>query len=114
VISVSSAPNNLHSYDELGVRWRHWPFPHAEDLPQYLQRSYTDLRLLLSENKKLMFHQDELSDRLVGFLAGYLVWNEMVPEPPRAIAMTEHITGRQIGADGRQLVGEAARLVELR
>ena len=114
VISVSSSPNNLHSYDELGVRWRHWPFPHAEDLPQYLQRSYTDLRLLLSENKKLMFHQDELSDRLVGFLAGYLVWNEMVPEPPRAIALTEHITGRQIGADGRQLVGEAARLVELR
>jgi hypothetical protein len=39
------------------------------------------------------------------------VWNAMVPEPPKAIALIEHITGRQIGADGRQLVGEAARLV---
>ena len=114
VISVSSAPNNLHSYDELGVHWRHWPFPHTEDLPRYLEQSYTELRRLLTERRKLIFHQDELSDRLIGFLAGYLVWNAMVPEPPKAIALTEHITGRQIGADGRQLVGEAARLVEQR
>lgn len=111
VISVSSAPNNLHSYDELGVHWRHWPFPHTEDLPRYMEQSYGELRRMLTDRKKLIFHGDELSDRLIGFLAGYLVWNDMVPESPKAIALTEHITGRQIGADGRQLVGEAARLV---
>ena len=44
VISVSTAPNNLHSYDELGVHWRHWPFPATEDLPRYLEQSYTELR----------------------------------------------------------------------
>jgi len=111
VISVSSAPNNLHSYDELGVHWRHWPFPHTEDLPRYMEKSYGELRQMLTDRKKLIFHGDELSDRLIGFLAGYLVWNDMVPEPPKAISLTEHITGRQIGADGRLLVGEAARLV---
>ena len=26
VISVISAPHNLHNYDELGVTWRHRPF----------------------------------------------------------------------------------------
>ncbi|HTO00852.1 MAG TPA: hypothetical protein VL068_09285 [Microthrixaceae bacterium] len=112
VVSVSAAPNNLHSYDELGVKWRHWPLASGEDLPRYLQQSYTELRRLLTDRKRLIFHQDELSDRLIGFLAGYLVWTSMVAEPPKAIALTEHIAGRQIGADGRQIVGEAARLRE--
>jgi hypothetical protein len=112
VISVSSAPNNLHSYDELGVKWQHWPFPHAEDVPRYLEQSYGELRRLLAERRKLVLHGDELSERLIGFLAGYLVWSGMVPEAPKAIALTEHITGRQIGADGRVLVGEAVRLAE--
>lgn len=111
VISISSAPHNLHNYDELGVRWLHWPFPHAEDLPKYLDRSYTELRRLLGERKRLLIHQDELSERLCGLLGGYLVWNGMVPEPPRAIVLVEHLTGRQLGAEGRGIVGEAARLV---
>lgn len=111
VISVSTAPNNLHSYDEMGVRWLHWPLPNGEDTPRYLDQSYGELRRLLGERRKLVLHGDELSERLIGFLAGYLVWNDMVPESPKAIALIEHITGRQIGADGRQLVTEAARLV---
>jgi hypothetical protein len=112
VVSVSTAPNNLHSYDELGVKWQHWPFPHTEDLPRYLEQSYGELRRLLGERRKLVLHGDELSERLIGFLAGYLVWSAMVPDSPKAIALTEHITGRQIGADGRVLVGEAVRLAE--
>ena len=112
VISVSGAPNNLHSYDEMGVHWRHWPLPTQEDLPRYLQQAFGELRRLLAERRRLILHADELSERLVGLLAGYLVWNEMVTEPPRAIALIEHITARQIGAEGRQIVGEAARLVD--
>lgn len=112
IVSMSSAPNNLHSYDELGLTWRHWPLPSSEEQGRFLEQSYGELRRLLAERRRLILHADELSERLVGFLAGYLVWNQMVPEPPRAIATMEHITGRQIGADGRELVGEAARLAE--
>ncbi len=112
VISMSSAPNNLHSYDDMGLARRHWPFPAGEDQQRFLADSYGELRRLLAERRKLILHADELSERLIGFLAGYLVWSEMVPEPPRAVAAIEHITGRQIGADGRELVGDAARLVE--
>ncbi|MFZ4518363.1 MAG: hypothetical protein ACOYOP_08235 [Microthrixaceae bacterium] len=110
VVSVSSAPHNLHNYDELGVVWRHWPMASGEDLPPYLARSYNELRGLLGSGRKVILHSDELSERLCGFLAGYLVWTSMVPEPPKAITLVEHLTGRQLGADGRHIVGEAARL----
>jgi len=108
---VSPAPHNLHNYDELGVTWMHWPFPHNEDMPRYLERSYTGLRQLLGSRKRVILHQDELSELLIGLLAGYLVWAGMVPEPPKAITLIERLTGRQLGADGRSIVNEAARLV---
>ena len=110
VVSLSSAPHNLHNYDEMGVRWRHWPFPVTDDIGRFLTDSYTELARLLADGRKLLLHQDEISERLLGFLAGYLVWTGMVPEPPRAITMLENITGRQLGADGRYVVGEALRV----
>jgi hypothetical protein len=110
VISVSPAPHNLHNYDELGVRWRHWPFPVTDEVSRYLSESYPELRRLLADQRKLLLHQDEVSERLLGFLAGYLVYTGMVPEAPKAITLIERITGRQLGADGRYLVSEALRL----
>jgi hypothetical protein len=110
VVSVSSAPHNLHNYDELGVRLRHWPFPVTDEISRYLQDSYSELRRLLGEKRKLLMHQDELSERLIGFLAGYIVWAGMVPEPPKAITLIEHITGRQLGATGRYIVAEAVKI----
>jgi hypothetical protein len=110
VISLSSAPHNLHNYDEMGVRWRHWPYPTTDEIARFLAESYSDLTALLGAGKKLLLHQDELSERLLGFLAGYLVVTGMVPEPPKAITLIEHLTGRQLGADGRYVVGEAVRV----
>ncbi len=110
VISVSPAPHNLHNYDELNVTWMHWPFPNGEDLPRYLERSYTGIRQLLGSRKKVVVHQDEMSETLIGLMAGYLVWSGMVPEPPNAITLIERLTGRQLGADGRTVVNDAARL----
>jgi hypothetical protein len=110
VISVSPAPHNLHNYDELGVRWRHWPFPVTDEVSRYLAESYPELRRMLADKRKLLLHQDEVSERLLGFLAGYLVYTGMVPEAPKAITLIERITGRQLGADGRYLVAEALRL----
>lgn len=111
VVSLSPAPNNLHNYDELGVAWRHWPMPPpGEEVPRFLQRSYTELRALLGDRLQLVLHAEELSGLLAGFLAGYLVWADVVEEPPRAIAMVEQLTGRQLGAEGRTLVAEAAGL----
>jgi hypothetical protein len=110
VISVSTAPHNLHNYDEMGVRWLHWPFPVSDEIGRYLSDCYTELARMLAAGHKLLLHADEISERLLGFLAGYLVFTGMVPEPPRAITIIENITGRQLGADGRYVVGEALKM----
>ena len=110
VVSVSSAPHNLHNYDEMGVTWMHWPYPSTDEVSRYLERTYGGLRQLLGSRKKVVVHQDELSDRLLGLMAGYLVWSGMVPEPPHAITLIERMNGRQLDADGRTVVNEAARL----
>ena len=65
---------------------------------------------MLGSGRKLLLHADEISERLLGFLTGYLVFTGMVPEPPRAITILENITGRQLGADGRYIVGEALKM----
>jgi hypothetical protein len=51
-----------------------------------------------------------MGDRTIGLLAGYLVWSGMVPEQPKAIFLLEHITSKQLGPNGRDLVTVAAKL----
>ncbi|MCB1012478.1 MAG: hypothetical protein H6517_03340 [Microthrixaceae bacterium] len=110
VISISPAPHNLHNYDEMGVRWLHWPYPGTDEIGRYLTESYTNLAVMLGEHRKLLLHGDEISERLLGFLAGYLVFTGMVPESPKAISLIENITSRQLGADGRRVVSEALKV----
>ncbi len=110
VVSLIPANHNLHNYDELSVQWRHRPFPAAEDYPRYLGECYPELQALLEAGAKVLYHHEELNDRLVGFMAGYLVWAGLVEEQPRAIFLLEHITSRQLGPLGRDIVAAAARL----
>ncbi len=110
VISLSSAPHNLHNYDEMAVRWLHWPYPTTDEIHRYLSDCYGELQRLLADKRSLLMHADEVSERLIGFLAGYLIWSGMVPESPRAITVIERISGRQIGATGRFIVSEASKL----
>ncbi len=110
VISLISAPHNLHNYDELSVSWLHFPFPAAEDHPKYLFDLYREMRRLSATGKKLLVHGEELGDRTIGVAAGYLVWSKMVPEMPKAIYLLEHITSRQLGPVGRDLVAVAGKL----
>jgi hypothetical protein len=41
----------------------------------------------------VLFHQEEVSDALVGLMAGYVVWSNLVPETHKATAVTEQIVG---------------------
>ena len=54
-------------------------------------------------------HHEELGDRIIGLVAGYLVWSGMVPEQPKAIFLVEHITSRQLGPAGREIVAVAGQ-----
>ena len=114
VVSLIPAPNNLHNYDELGVAWRHWPFPVSEDYPRYLAEHYTELQTLIASGAKVLVHHEELADKTIGLVAGYLVWAGLVPEEPKATFIVEHITSRQLSPAGREIVAAATKLAEQR
>jgi hypothetical protein len=110
VISLIPSPHNLHNYDELGVVWRHRPFTQGDDAVRFVATFFPELRTMLSENQKVLVHQDELGDRVSGLMAGFLLWSGMVEPGPQAISITEQLVHRQLGPTGRQLVTIAAEL----
>lgn len=112
VISLIPSDHNLHSYDELGLRWKHWPFAPSLDTDVALGQMYPELKTLLGSGAKLLLHGEEVSDRLGGVLAGYLRWSGMVPETHKAIIVMERILGRQLGPAGRNLVTSAERVAD--
>jgi hypothetical protein len=103
VISMIAAPLNLHNYDELGVVWRHRPVP-EDDLGIFETAFFAELRMLLERGERILIHAEELSDRVCGLIAGYLLWNGLVESPPRVVTVIEQLTQRQLGPLGRELV----------
>jgi hypothetical protein len=70
-----------------------------------LRDIYEHLTLWLDDpDEKVFLHHEEFGDRVLGVLAGYLVYSGLVQEGPHAISVIEKITGRNIGADGREMV----------
>lgn len=110
VISLSPLPHNLHNYDELGVAWRHRPFNGADDGADYLHALYEEIRRFVQANHKLIVHREELGDHVIGFMAGYLLWAGLVPSGPQVTTIIEHITQRQLGPAGREIVTLAGEL----
>jgi len=104
VVSLLPSPHNLHAYDEEGLAWAHYPIPPAADPRALLADCYQDLDRSLHEGLRLLVHQDELGDRVMGVVAGYLVWSGRVPTGPQSIALIENVVGRQMGSTGRELV----------
>jgi hypothetical protein len=112
VISLIPSPHNLHNYDELGVAWQHRPLGAHDDIAEFIASLYPDLDEQLGTGAKLLMHGDELSDRICGLMAGYLVWRELVPGGPQAISVTEQLVQRQLGPTGREIVAAAGALRE--
>jgi hypothetical protein len=107
VISLIPATHNLHNYDELGVAWLHRPLRPTDDLATFQANLYREIRKLLAVDEKVLVHREEVGDTICGLVAGYLLWAGLVPYGPQAISVTERLTGRQLGPQGRQLVANA-------
>ena len=108
VCSLLPSPHNLHAYDELGVRWSHLPFGPHDDAKVVLKELYAHLREWQQAGERVLVHQEELGDRLMGAVAGYLLATHLIESGPQAITIMERITGRQMGPTGRELVALAA------
>jgi hypothetical protein len=114
VISLIPSPHNLHNYDELGVAWQHRPFTAEDDEVAYLNDLYPELDRLRGEGVMVLLHQDELGDRLVGLVAGYVLWAGLLEDGPQTISVVERMVDRQMGPLGRGLVTLAIELRDQR
>ncbi len=110
VISLVQSPHNLHNYDEMGMPWRHRPFSSSDEQEAFLRRLFPELRQLLLDGEKLIVHQDEVSDRVAGLMAAYILWNRLVPAGPQAISIVEQLLHRQLGHGARSLVALVPKL----
>ncbi len=110
VVSLLGSSHNLHAYDELGLTWSHFPMAPSGDVLLEISHLYPSLEAWLRSGERVLLHQDELGDRLMGIVAGYLRWSGLIPDGPRAIAASEQLFKRQLGSAGRQIVAQVAEL----
>ena len=104
VISITTL-HNLHAYDEAALAWEQVPLGRHDEMPERLRVIYeTIARRLDDPSERVLLHQEEFGDRLVGVIAGYLLYTELIPEGPAAIMVAERLTGRELGATGREIV----------
>lgn len=109
VISIISAPHNLHNYDELGVIHQHRPFD-PDNVDDWAKGLFTELRRLLTSNVKVIVHGDEVSDRIMGAMAAFARWHGLVEDPTEAIAIGERLAGHQLDPAARALILRAHEL----
>jgi hypothetical protein len=101
VISILPVMQNLSAYFEHGLTASHYALRGGPQQREVLEACYLDLANSMTV---VLLHSDEVSDRLLGVIAGYLVWSQRVPTVPLAIAYVERLFKRSIGPDGRTVL----------
>jgi hypothetical protein len=104
VLSILPAMQNLGAYTEHGFSVGHYALRQGPGQRENLLACYRDLRESLEGTDVVLLHGDEVSDRLLGLIAGFLVWSERVATGTMAIAMTEQRFKTSIGPEGRSLL----------
>ena len=107
VVSLLPSPHNLAAYDDEGLAWAHYPLERSGDPRPVLAACYQDIDDSLAAGLRILVHQDELGDRVMGVLAGYLVWSKRIANQPQAVALVEHVVGHAMGEPGRELLVRA-------
>jgi hypothetical protein len=110
VISLIPAPHNLHNYDELGVRYLHRPFSQGDDPYIALGSLFPEIHRLIAGGGKIVIHGEEVGDKPVGLMGGYIRWTGMVTDGPQCTTLIERIAGRQLDPYGRSLIEVGANL----
>lgn len=106
VISILPVMQNLSAYFEHGLTASHYALRGGPHQREVLEACYIDLANSMDNKITVLLHSDEVSDRLLGVIAGYLVWSKRVSTTPTAIALVERVFKRSIGPDGRSVLME--------
>jgi hypothetical protein len=112
VVSLLPSPHNLAAYDEGELAWSHFPMPGTGDVREQLLDLFRNLDRWQRAGEKVLLHQEELGDRVMGVVGGFLLWTGRLPGAPQAVAVVERLVGHQMGPSGRDLVAQAASLTE--
>jgi hypothetical protein len=110
VVSLLVSPHNLHAYDEVALAWSHHPLGSQSDARAVLEKLYEELRGWLDSGERILVHEEELGDRVMGTVAGYVLWSGLLETGPDAITVVEQLVHRQMGPVGRELVAVASAL----
>jgi hypothetical protein len=110
VVSLLGSTHNLHAYDELGLEWSRFPLPAGAETREILAELYPWMLRWLRGGERILLHQEELGDRVMGVAAGYLLWSELLPDGPRAITAMEQLLRRQMGTVGRMIVANVEEI----
>jgi hypothetical protein len=104
VVSILPVIPAASSYADHGLTTAHFALRGGPQQRDVLEACYLDVHRALTNKTVVLLHSDEVSDRLLGVVAGYLVWSGKVPSVPTAVALTERLFKRSIGPDGREIV----------
>jgi hypothetical protein len=108
IVSLLDSPHNLHAYAQAGLAYEHLPLGRRDQLPERLPAVYGRLESLLAEERaRLLVHHEEFSELMLGVLAGYLYCARLVEDGPQAVLVMERLSGRELGARGREVVTAA-------
>ena len=108
VVSLLPSPHNLAAYDEGELVWSHFPLASTGDVREMLLDLYRNLDTWLRAGERLLLHQEELGDRVMGIVAGHLLWSGRLPGGPQAIAVVERLIGHPMGPPGLDMVARAS------
>jgi len=105
IISLLDSPHNLRAYEEAGLAYAHTPLGAHDEMATRLRTIYATVAGFLDDpGEKLFVHHEEFGDRAIGVLGGYLLYSGLVEHGPHAISVVEKLTGRSLGAEGREIV----------
>jgi hypothetical protein len=105
VLSLLDSPHNLHAYEEAGIAYEHIPLGRHDELGERLGEIYGTIAGWLDKpDERVLVHHEEFGDRILGVMAGYLLYTGVVSEGPHALVIIERLTGRQLGSIGREIV----------
>ncbi|HVB70294.1 MAG TPA: hypothetical protein VND83_02170 [Acidimicrobiales bacterium] len=112
VISILPEMQNLNAYFEQGLTASHYALRGGPQQREVLEACYRDLAHCARIKTTVLLHGDEVSDRLLGVVAGYLVWSRRVPSIPASIALVERLFRRSVGPEGRGVVFDLPELAD--
>jgi len=109
VVSIITAPHNLHNYVEMNVSHSHRPFSN-DAVDEWAKSLFVELKSHLAKNTKVIVHGEEVGDRIMGTMGAFIRWSGLVDDPTEAIMVAEKLAGHQLDSSARALILRAHEL----